>query len=140
MRIYRYPPAFDERMNRKVRHILQWAIPIYCIACIWVFGNPNILEKTNIVDFDAKSYANDVTDQDLDSFFAGFIKFFDRATNLYGLPFFIILLLYTVYFALGFVIKDLLGLIYKILFGCCKVKLKKDNTRRDMWFDARIPR
>lgn len=139
LRLYRLPPAFDERMNRKVRRILAWSIPIFCISAIWILGNPNILEKTTIVDFDAQSYADQVTRDNLDSMFAVIQVFFERSVNLYAVPFFIILLLYVLIFILSFLFSNVIGTILTILFGCCKVHLKKDPTRRDMWFDARVP-
>lgn len=138
LRIYKSPPAFDEKMNAQARNILKWSIPIYCVACIWVLGNPNILEKTDILGTSAQAYADNMTTSNLDSFFGGLIKFFDRATNVYGLPFFLILILFILQFVLSFIFADVLGLVVKLLFGCCKVNLKKDETKRDMWFDALV--
>lgn len=136
--LYRFPPAFDERMNKKARRMLSWCIPLFCFSAIWAYGNPNVLEKTNIVEFDAKTYANNVTDRNLDSYFGPVVMFFNRGTNLYGVPFFVILIIYVALFILGFLFSNVLGLIFNLIFGCCKVKLKKDKTKKDMWYDARV--
>lgn len=126
-------------MNKKVRRILAWCIPLYCISAIWVFGNPNILEKTNIINFDAQSYAENYTKRDLDTFFAPIIIFFNRAVTLYGAPFFAILLVFLLIFIMGFIFSNTFGLVFSLLFGCCKVDLKKAQLKKDMWFDARMP-
>lgn len=138
LKLYKFPPAFDERMNKISRNLLRWCIPIFCFSSIWAFGNPNILEKTELVKFDAASYANDVTDSNLDSFFGPIITFFDRSTNQYGFPFFAVFLVFFIIYILGFLFNNVLGLLFKILFGCCTVKLKKDMTKKDHWFDYRV--
>jgi uncharacterized membrane-anchored protein YhcB (DUF1043 family) len=96
------------------------------------------LEKTTIVSFDAKSYAANATGENLDSFFGPLIKFFDRATNLYGVPFFAILLIFFAIFILGFVFNNIIGSVFGLVFGCCKINLTKNKTKQDMWFDARV--
>ena len=125
-------------MNQISRNLLRWCIPIFCFSAIWAFGNPNILEKTDLVSFNASDYANEVTDSNLDSFFGPVITFFERATNQYGVPFFVIFLLFFIIYILGFLFNNVLGLLFDILFGCCKVKLKTDKTKKDNWYDFRV--
>lgn len=139
LNLYRLPPSFDQRMNRQVRHLLGWCIPIFCISSIWAFGNSNILEKPSFITLDAKSYANSITESNFDNFFGTLVKFFDRATNIYGIPFFIVLLLFILIRILGFIIVNIFSLIFKLLCCCCHVKLKQDDLKDDMCFDARVP-
>ena len=44
----RIPPQFDESMSQKSRSILYIVIPFYLIMCIWVFGNMNLLDETEL--------------------------------------------------------------------------------------------
>lgn len=92
--MYKFPPYFDSRINERARYILLYGIPIFCVASIWSFGNPNILEKTTITSFDAAKYSENALKQDLDSFFGPLILFYKRSTNTYALFFTIILIFF----------------------------------------------
>ena len=42
------PPNFDESMSQRARGILSVVVPIYLILCVWIFGNINILDETDL--------------------------------------------------------------------------------------------
>lgn len=137
---YRLPAAFDETMNQQVRGIMFWAIPIYCIACVWSFGNNNILESPTFANLDVKVVSDALSNSNLNNFFGPLVKFFDRATNAYGIPFALILALFVAYVLLSFVFGNILGGLFKLIFGCCKEKKLEDKTKAeaDNWFDLRV--
>ena len=135
---YRNPAAFDETMNQQARGILFWAIPIYCVACVWSFGNHNILEKPTFAALDAKVVSDTLKNSNLNNFFGPLVKFFDRATNAYGIPFALILAIFAAHVLLSFVFGNILGGLFKLIFGCCRVKLEEDKTKTDNWFDVRV--
>ena len=124
MKLYKFSPAFDHRLNRQSRNLLIWCIPIFCISAIWVLGNPNILEKTEIISFDTLKYKNLVFKEDQNKFFAPMVKLFDRATNLYAIPFSAILIAYVLLYLIWFIFGNLLGGLLGCICSCCKVKLK----------------
>jgi len=135
---YRLPAAFDERMNEQARGIMFWAIPIYCISSVWSFGNRNILESPRFANLDVKVVSDTLANSNLNNFFGPLVKFFDRATNAYGIPFALILAIFVAYVLLSFVFGDLFLGLFKLIFSCCKVKLKEDKTKADNWFDLRV--
>lgn len=97
---YRIPPYFDRRINRKARKILSYGIIMFSFSAIWTFGNPNILEKTDIINFDAQAYSENVVKKDFNSLYGPLYHFFGRSTNLYGVPFFLVLIICLVIFIL----------------------------------------
>ena len=117
-----------------------WAIPIYCVACVWSFGNNNILESPTFANLDVKVVSDALSNSNLNNFFGPLVKFFDRATNAYGIPFALILALFVAYVLLSFVFGNILGGLFKLIFGCCKEKKLEDKTKAaaDNWFDLRV--
>lgn len=94
--VYKFPPYFDNRINERARRILSYGIPIFCIASIWTFGNPNVLEETTIKNFNVEEYSQKALNQDMNTFLGPFILFFKRCVNNYGIVFFAVLALYII--------------------------------------------
>lgn len=136
----RIPPQFDEGMSRASRAILSYAIPVYLIFCIWIFGNINILDETD------SSYARLVRTQlektyNFEGFFGPFLYFILRCFSGNAIYFTTALILYIIglilYFFLGGVLWGLLKCLCCCFFISKKeLKVKKNTHVHFCW---RVP-
>jgi hypothetical protein len=92
-----------------------------------------------LIAFDAKKYTNLVSKNDKNRFFGPLVKFFERAVNLYAIPFFAILIVFAALYLIWFIFGNLLGGLIRLMFSCCKIKLSKEEAKEDQFFDARVP-
>lgn len=109
-------------MNSLTRNILQLAVVFFCISSIWVLGNKNIIEESNIIHFNyIKPTYSGNNEEFRSEFYSALLKFIDRIFNIYGLPFAIVAILMINYWVSKYLLIDLILSMLNLMFGCCSI-------------------
>ena len=140
------PPNFDESMSQRARGILSAVVPIYLILCVWIFGNINILDETDL------SYAQLVESNrfvtldtiknntsSYESFFGPLVKFFDRCTSGNAIYFFLVLLAYCLYLIARFLLGSFMFGLIKLICTCNKKGEKLRVKNKNIHYCWRVP-
>lgn len=139
---YKKAAHFDEGVSQMARSILQWAIPLHLMICIWVFGNLNVLDEPNIEFTQLAQQALD-NQTEGNRFFSAFVTFFKRISNGNAIYFTAALALYLLIVVLRFIFGSFLFRTFKLcLKCCCKPKAKTlyiRSTEAEDQFTCRVP-
>ena len=134
----RIPPQFDESMSQKSRSILYVVIPFYLILCIWVFGNKNLLDETQLSYAQTFKQRAPSTSSNYQQFFGPIIKFIDRCTNGNVVIFTALLCVWVLYIIFKFVFGNIVWILWNCLCKWCVKKAVIKTKNRDVHYCWRV--